>query len=170
MRKALMWAQAENRVIGRNNKLPWYLPEDLKYFKRTTYGKPVIMGRKTFDSIGKPLPGRANIVVTRHPDDLPAGVHGETSLQAAYERAEADALVNGKEEIIVMGGAQIYELALPDADRLYVTHVHAEVEGDARFPQVNWNDFVEVKRADHAAEGPNPYDYSFVIYDRVAAE
>ena len=165
MRKALMWAQAANRVIGRNNKLPWYLPEDLKYFKRTTYGKPVIMGRKTFDSIGKPLPGRANIVLTRSPDTLPNGVTGVSTLADAYERAEADAVVNGEKEIIIMGGAEVYALALPDADRLYVTHVHADVAGDAYFPPVSWEQYVEVKRADHAAEGPNPYDYSFVIYD-----
>ncbi len=166
MRKALIWAQSANRVIGRNNKLPWYLPEDLKYFKRTTYGKPIIMGRNTFDSIGKALPGRANIVLTRRPGDLPDGVTGVSTLAEAYDRAEADALVNGEAEIIIMGGAQIYALALPDADRLYVTHVHAEVDGDAYFPEVDWDQFVEVTRADHAAEGPNPYDYSFVIYDR----
>lgn len=111
MRTALIWAQAENRVIGRNNKLPWYLPEDLKYFKRVTYGKPVIMGRRTFDSIGKPLPGRANIVLTRHPETLPAGVQGVSDLESARRIAEADALVNGEEEIIVMGGARIYALA-----------------------------------------------------------
>ena len=169
MRKALIWAQAENRVIGRNNKLPWYLPEDLKFFKRTTFGKPVIMGRKTFDSIGKPLPGRANIIITRHPDDLPETVTGVTSLEAAIDTAEANALVNGEEEIIIMGGAQIYELALPLADRLYVTHVHAEVEGDAFFPEVDWSRFGEVSRADFKAAGPNPYDYSFVVYDRVTA-
>ncbi|TGG90632.1 dihydrofolate reductase [Natronospirillum operosum] len=167
MRKALIWAQARNRVIGRNNKLPWYLPEDLRFFKRTTFGKPVIMGRRTFDSIGKPLPGRANIIITRHPDDLPATVTGVTSLEQAIDTAEANALVNGEEEIIIMGGAQIYELALPQADRLYVTHVHADVEGDALFPEVDWAQFQEVSRADFKASGPNPYDYSFVVYDRV---
>lgn len=168
MRTALIWAQAQNRVIGRNNKLPWYLPEDLKFFKRTTFGKPVIMGRRTFDSIGKPLPGRANIIVTRHPDDLPETVTGVVSLQQGLDTAEANALVNGEEEIIVMGGAQIYELALPHADRLYVTHVHADVEGDAVFPEVDWTQFTEVSRADFKASGPNPYDYSFVVYDRIA--
>ncbi len=166
MRKALMWAQADNRVIGRNNQLPWYLPEDLKYFRKITYGKPVIMGRRTFDSIGRPLPGRANIVVTRHPEDLPAGVTGVTTLAEAYRRAEADALVNGEEEFVVMGGAQIYALALPDADRLYVTHVRADVDGDTYFPEVDWAAFAEVSRQSFEASGPNPYDYDFVVYDR----
>ncbi|MFY0663429.1 MAG: dihydrofolate reductase [Natronospirillum sp.] len=166
MRKALIWAQARNRVIGRDNKLPWYLPNDLQYFKKVTLGKPVIMGRKTFDSIGKPLPGRTNIVLTRTPKGLPEGVVAVTTLAEAYEQAEAVALINGVDEVIVMGGAQIYELALPDADRLYVTHVHAEVEGDARFPEVNWQRFKELSREDFAAEGPNPYPYSFVVYAR----
>lgn len=166
MRKALMWAQAENRVIGRNNQLPWYLPEDLKYFRKVTYGKPVIMGRKTFDSIGRPLPGRANIVLTRHPEQLSAGVIGVTTLAEAYQRAEADALVNGENECVVMGGAQIYALALPDADRLYVTHVRANIEGDTLFPPVDWAAFAEVARESFEAAGPNPYDYEFVVYDR----
>lgn len=167
MRKALIWAQARNRVIGRDNKLPWYLPNDLKYFKAVTLGKPVIMGRKTFDSIGKPLPGRTNIVLTRQPDDLPDGVVGVSTLAEAYEQAEAVALINGQDEVIVMGGAQVYALALPDADRLYVTHVHADVEGDAHFPVVAWSAFAEKSREDFAAEGPNPYGYSFVVYDRI---
>lgn len=166
MQMALIWAQSENRIIGRNNKLPWYLPEDLKYFKRVTYGKPVIMGRRTFDSIGRPLPGRANIVITHRPDSLPAGVQGVDSLDAARVVAEADALVNGEDEIIVMGGAQVYDLALPQADRLYVTHVRAVIEGDAVFPDVPWDDFREVSKHSHKAAGPNPYDYDFVIYDR----
>lgn len=166
MRKALIWAQASNRVIGRNNKLPWYLPNDLQYFKKVTLGKPVIMGRKTFDSIGKPLPGRTNIVLTRTPTGLPEGVVAVATLAEAYEQAEAVALINGVDEVIVMGGAQVYELALPDADRLYVTHVHADVEGDAHFPEVNWQRFEALSREDFAAEGPNPYPYSFVVYAR----
>lgn len=166
MRKALMWAQADNRVIGRNNKLPWYLPEDLKYFRKITYGKPMIMGRRTFDSIGRALPGRANIVITRHPEDLQPGVIGVSTLAEAYRCAEADGLVNGEEECVVMGGAQIYAMALPDADRLYVTHVRASVDGDTCFPEVDWAAFREVSRQCFEASGPNPYDYEFVVYDR----
>ncbi|MFC3851484.1 dihydrofolate reductase [Salinispirillum marinum] len=166
MQKALIWAQAANGVIGRNNALPWYLPNDLKFFKAMTFGKPVIMGRKTFDSIGRPLPGRTNIVLSRQPDALPAGVIGVTTLADAYAQAEAKALIDGQDEIIVMGGAQLYALALPDADRLYITHVHADVEGDAWAPEVDWSQFTERQREDFTAEGPNPYPYSFVLYER----
>lgn len=167
MRIALIWAQAENRVIGRNNKLPWYLPEDLKFFKRMTYGKPVIMGRNTFASIGKALPGRTNIVISRGQPDLPEGVVLVGSLAEALEHAQAVATIDGQAEVIVMGGAQIYALALPLADRLYVTHVHAEVQGDAFFPEVDWSAFSLVSRNNFSADGPNPYDYSFAVYDRI---
>lgn len=167
MRIALIWAMASNRVIGRDNKLPWYLPNDLKYFKQVTTGKPVIMGRKTYDSIGRPLPNRTNIVVTRDAGFQAEGVKVVHSLDDAIELAEAECLVGGSEEVIVMGGAQIYELALPRADRLYVTLVHAEVEGDAHFPEVDLNAYQERAREDYKAEGPNPYDYSFVVYDKV---
>jgi dihydrofolate reductase len=166
MRVALIWAQAKNRVIGRENKLPWYLPEDLKFFKRMTLGKPVIMGRKTFESIGKALPGRTNIVISRGEPELPPGVVLVHTLEEALAQAEAVATIDGQTEVIVMGGAQIYELALPMADRLYVTHVQAEVPGDAFFPEVPWSDFTETFRETFAAQGPNPYDYAFAVYDR----
>lgn len=167
MIKALMVAMAQNRVIGRNNKLPWYLPEDLKYFKRVTLGKPIIMGRKTFESIGKPLPGRANLVVTRsrvwdHP-----GVRVFNDLESAYRGAEAQAEIDGVDEVMVIGGGEVFTEALPDADRLYLTQVHAEVAGDAYFPEVDWNQWQEVEREDFSASGNTPYDYSFVTYDRV---
>lgn len=167
MRIALIWAMASNGVIGRDNKLPWYLPNDLKYFKQVTTGKPVIMGRKTYDSIGKPLPNRTNIVITRDAGFAIEGVKVVHSLDEAIELAEAECLVNGLDEVIVMGGAQIYEQALPRADRLYVTLVHAEVEGDAVFPEVDFAAYKEQVREDFKAEGPNPYDYSFVVYDKV---
>ncbi|GGX75839.1 dihydrofolate reductase [Saccharospirillum salsuginis] len=166
MRIALIWAMAQNRVIGRDNKLPWYLPNDLKYFKRVTTGKPVIMGRKTYESIGRPLPNRTNIVVTRDTGFEAAGVKVVHSLDEAIELSEADTVINGGEEVIVMGGAEIYAQALPRADRLYVTLVHAEVDGDAYFPEIDLNAYREVAREDYEAEGPNPYDYSFVVMDR----
>jgi len=166
MRIALIWAQAENRVIGRENKLPWYLPEDLKFFKRMTFGKPVIMGRKTFESIGKPLPGRTNIVISRGQPELPPGVVLVDTLEEALAQAEAVATIDGQDEVIVMGGAQIYALALPQADRLYVTQVKAEVAGDAYFPEVPWSEYTEMHREDFVADGPNPYNYSFVVYER----
>lgn len=168
MRIALIWAMAENRVIGRDNKLPWYLPNDLKYFKRVTTGKPVIMGRKTYESIGRPLPNRSNIVISRQAGYQAAGCQVVSTLDEALELAEAQLDISGGEEVIVMGGAEIYALALPRADRLYVTLVHAEVAGDAYFPAIDLAAWQEQGREDYAAEGPNPYDYSFVVYDRPA--
>lgn len=172
MRLAMIAAQSRNRVIGNHNKLPWYLPEDLKYFKRVTLGKPVIMGRKTFESIGRPLPGRTNIIITRNPDwhAEGAGVRVVHSLQEAIELAESLALINGFEEALVIGGAEIYALALPKADRIYLTQVHAEVQGDAFFPPLEPSQWEEVAREDFVAVEPNPYDYSFIVLDRVGGE
>lgn len=166
IRLALIVAAAENGVIGRNNALPWYLPEDLRYFKRVTMGKPIIMGRKTFESIGKPLPGRTNIVITRNPVFLAEGVKVVSSLAAALELAQHIAQVDGIEEAVVIGGAGIYQAALPFADRLYLTEVHASVEGDAELPAIDWTQWREVSREEHAAQAPNQYDYSFVCYER----
>jgi dihydrofolate reductase len=167
MKLALIWAMSRNRVIGRNNALPWHLSEDLKYFKRVTMGKPVIMGRKTWESIGRPLPGRTNIVITRNPDYVvPDGVRVVTSLDAAIDLAEKICLIEGIDEAIVMGGAEIYAQALPRAERLYLTQVHADVHGDAFFPEINLEQWHELGREDFAASGPNPYDYSFVVLER----
>jgi len=163
---SMIVAVAQNRVIGRNNALPWYLPNDLKYFKQTTLGKPVIMGRKTYESIGKPLPGRTNIVITRQADYQPEGVKVVSSVEDARALAESVCLIDGQEEAMIMGGAEIYALCLPVCDRLYLTEVHAEVEGDAWFPEYDKSEWHEVAREDFAAEGPNPYDYSFVVYER----
>ena len=168
MKLSMIVAVAENGVIGRNNSLPWYLPNDLKYFKQTTMGKPVIMGRKTYESIGKPLPGRTNIVITRQADYQPEGVKVVSSVEAARELAESVCLIDGQEEAMIMGGAEIYALALPHTDRLYLTEVHADVEGDAFFPEYDKCLWQEVAREDFAAEGPNPYNYSFVVYEAKA--
>ncbi len=164
---ALIAAVAANGVIGRDNKLPWYLPEDLKYFKRTTLGKPVVMGRLTWDSIGRPLPGRTNIVVSRQENLDIEGARVVTNLPEALSLAEAVAEIDGSEELVVIGGAQIYAEALPLAQRLYLTEVHADVEGDAWFPAWPRDAWREVAREDFYAEGPNPYDYSFVVYERL---
>jgi len=166
MRIALIVAMSRNRVIGRNNKLPWYLPEDLKYFKRVTVGKPIIMGRKTFESIGRPLPGRLNIVVTRNAEWSAEGVTAVTDLDQAFARAEAQATIDGVDEVMVIGGGHIYEAVLPRADRLYLTQVHAEVAGDAWFPVVDWDQWEEVSREDYSGNEKNPYDYSLVVFDR----
>lgn len=166
MRLAMIAAQSRNRVIGINNKLPWYLPEDLKYFKRVTLGKPIVMGRKTFESIGRPLPGRTNIVITRNLDWEHPGVRVVHDLKEGLELAESLALIDGVDEAVVIGGAEIYALCLPQAERLYLTQVHAEVDGDAFFPALESAEWHEVAREDFAADGPNPYDYSFVVLDR----
>ncbi len=162
---SLIVAAAENGVIGRNNALPWHLAEDLKHFKRLTMGKPILMGRKTFESIGRPLPGRTNIVITRNRDYQPDGVRVVDSLSAALDLAEAIALIDGADELMVIGGAQIYAEALPVAQRLYLTRVHAAVEGDAVLPQIDWSRWREVSRERCTAEPPNPYDYSFLVYE-----
>ncbi len=166
MKIVLIAAFAQNRVVGINNKLPWHLPEDLKYFKRTTTGKAIIMGRKTYDSIGRPLPNRTNIVITRNSDFKAEGVKVVSSLEAAIELAKEVNYINGIEEVMIIGGASIYEAALPMADRLYLTHVHSDVKGDAYFPEVNFSQWHEVAREDYQASDNNPYDYSFVVYDK----
>lgn len=167
MNLAIIVAQAQNRVIGINNNLPWHLPEDLRYFKQVTMGKPIIMGRKTFESIGRPLPGRTNIVITRDPDYAPENVKVVHSLEAAKELAESICMIDGGDEAMIIGGAQIYEQALAEADRLYLTQVHADVHGDAWFPEFNPGEWMEVGREDFAASGHNPYDYSFIVLQRI---
>ncbi|MDX1634744.1 MAG: dihydrofolate reductase, partial [Marinobacter sp.] len=150
-----------------NNRLPWHLPGDLRYFKQATMGKPIIMGRKTWDSIGRPLPGRMNVVVSRDPDwQAPAGTVKAVSLDEALKKAEAQAELDGSGEVMVIGGGQIYAEMLPRVDRMYITQVHAEVEGDAWFPEVNWDEWEEIGREDFTASDNNPYDYSFVVYQR----
>ncbi|TDG16049.1 dihydrofolate reductase [Seongchinamella unica] len=166
MQLAVIVAAAENGVIGRNNALPWHLPEDLKYFKRVTLGKPVVMGRKTFESIGRPLPGRTNIVITRKESWSAAGVKVVHSLDEALALAEEIAVIDGATELMVIGGAEIYRAALPRADRLYFTEVHAEVEGDALLPDIDWSTWTEVSRERFAASEANPYPYSFAVYER----
>lgn len=166
MRKALIVAMSRNRVIGRNNKLPWHLPGDLKYFKQATLGKPIIMGRNTWESIGKALPGRLNIVVSSRALELPPGVALVPTLADAFRMAEAQAEVDGVDEVMVIGGGQIYGAVLPLMDRLYITQVHAEIDGDAFFPAINLDDWQEIGREDFSASEHNPYDYSFVVYQR----
>ncbi len=169
MKISLIAALADNGVIGRDNKLPWHLPGDLKYFKAVTYGKPVVMGRKTWESLGRPLPGRTNIVITRQPGYVANGAKVVATLEAALQLAEQVALIDGQDECVVIGGAEIYALALPRCDRLYLTEVHAQVDGDAFFPPFDRTRWREVQRERFAAEGPNPYAYSLVVYERADA-
>ncbi len=168
-RLAIIVAAADNGVIGRNNGLPWNLPEDLRYFKRVTMGKPIVMGRRTFESIGRPLPGRSNIVISRNVDFMSPGVQVVTSLDEALALADNIAKIDGTSEIVVIGGAEVYRLAMAVADRLYITEVHANVEGDVMLPPVHWPDWRELSREYHAVSADNPFDYSFVVYDRVTS-
>jgi len=166
---SIIVAIAENGVIGRNNSLPWTLPGDLIHFKEITMGKPIIMGRKTFESIGKPLPGRNNIVITRNRKFSSKGIIIAHDLAAAIERGYSVALENGVGEVMVIGGSNIYIKALPLANRLYVTEVHSHIEGDVTFPKFNHAEWSELSR-DYRAAGPSETcNYSFVLYDRVDA-
>ncbi|MCB8889528.1 dihydrofolate reductase [Vreelandella malpeensis] len=164
---AMIVAMAKNGVIGVEGKLPWYLPEDLKFFKRMTQAKPLVMGRKTFASIGKPLPNRLNIVVTRDDAFMAEGIRVCHDLSQALELADQQATIEAAEEIMVMGGGEIYRQALPIAQRLYVTEVEVEVEGDTTFPEIPLSSFREVQRvAGSPGEGQPRYD--FVVYERIA--
>ncbi len=162
-RIAMIAAMAAGRVIGAGNKMPWHLPADLKHFKRLTLGKPVIMGRKTFESIGsKPLPQRINIVITRDTKFHAAGVVVAHDLQDALKKAQPHAA----EEIIIMGGASVYEQALPLADRLYLTFIQLNVAGDAHFPDFSVFRWQEIESKSHTPDAENPYNYSFVTLQR----
>ena len=164
---AMIVAMAKNRVIGVEGKLPWYLPEDLKFFKRMTQAKPLVMGRKTYASIGKPLPNRLNIVVTRDANFAAEGVRICHELPAALALADQQATIEAAEEIMVMGGGEIYRQALPYAQRLYITEVAIDVDGDAVFPELSMEEWQEVQRvAGKPAEGQPQYD--FVVYERIA--
>lgn len=162
----LVVAVARNGVIGRDNDLPWRLPKDLAYFKRVTMGHPIIMGRKTFDSIGRPLPGRCNIVVTQQAQWHAEGVEVVHSLTEALDLARAKAREQGVDQIMLIGGAQLFVPALPMAQRLYLTQVHADVVGDTYFPEFELDDWHEVERENCFADDSNPFDYSFVVYNR----
>lgn len=149
-----------NGIIGKDYTLPWRLSSDLKYFKAVTMGKPIVMGRKTHESIGRPLPGRDNVVLSRETDYQAEGCTVLNSLEDVYKRY-ADA-----GEVMVMGGADLYEQTLDKATRIYLTKVHAEVDGDTWFPKIDWDIWEEVGRQDFKADAKNEYDYSFVILER----
>lgn len=161
---AMIAAMARNRVIGVDNQLPWYLPEDLRFFKRMTQAKPLVMGRKTFASIGRALPGRLNIVVTRDRDFSPAGVRVCHDLASALRLADQQATIDAAEEIMVMGGAEIYRQALPCASCLYLTEVDIEAQGSAHFPELDTAEWREVQRVPgEPAEGQPNYDFVYYL-------
>ncbi|WP_019601301.1 type 3 dihydrofolate reductase [Teredinibacter turnerae] len=163
---ALVVGVAANGVIGRDNGLPWRLPKDLAYFKRVTMGHPIVMGRKTFDSIGRPLPGRTNIVVTRNPTWQAEGVDVCHSLEDALVLARDVATQTQVKQIMVIGGAEFYRQMLPQADRLYLTEVHADVVGDAYFPEFDRSRWQQLSAERHEADSGNPYAYSFLVLER----
>jgi len=160
-RISIIVAMAQNRAIGINNTLPWRCPEDLKHFKALTMGHHMIMGRKTFDSIGKPLPGRTSVVVTRNPELNIDGCIVVHSLEAAI------AASSGDEEIFIVGGAELYAQAIPLAHTIYLTEIQQEVAGDAYFPALNPNEWHEVARDTRTQQSPQPLSYHFVTLQRV---
>ncbi len=157
---SIIVAASTNNVIGVQGELPWRLPDDLKRFKQLTMGKPIVMGRRTFESIGRPLPGRQNIVITRQPQFKADGCDVVSSPAAALTAA-ADA-----PEIMIIGGSQIYELFLPKASRLYLTRVQADIEGDAVFPAIDEQEWHLVEREAREASEANEYAFEFRIYER----
>jgi dihydrofolate reductase len=162
---SLIAAIAQNNVIGRDNQLPWHLPADLKHFKALTLGKPIIMGRKTWDSLGRPLPGRLNLVVTRQSDLQLEGAEVFTTLEAAHARAQEWAQAQDAEEVMLIGGAQLYEMGLAQADRLYLTRVLISPQGDAYFPDVKEADWHLSSAIEHSAGVETP-GYVFEVWDR----
>ncbi|NQY51802.1 MAG: dihydrofolate reductase [Piscirickettsiaceae bacterium] len=162
MKLVIIVAMDRQGLIGKNNILPWRLPADLRYFSRLTIGKTLLMGRNTYESIGRPLPGRKNIVVTSNTDYHVDGCTVASSL----ERALCAASNYGK-EIMVIGGASLYEQFLPRVNRVYMTHVNAELEGDSWFSDWDESQWREIRREDHVSDEENQYPYSFVVYDRM---
>lgn len=158
MQIVLVAAMARNRVIGSGNTMPWHLPADLAHFKTITMGKPLIMGRKTFDSIGRPLPGRRNIVISRQKQLALPGAEVASSLEDAL------ALVNDVEQVMVIGGGAIYQLAMPIATRMELTFIDADIEGDTQFPEWDDQQWDVVAAHEHSSDGRNLYSYRFVSY------
>lgn len=157
---SIISAMDENRLIGKNNSLPWHLPADLAFFKKNTLNKPILMGRKTYESIGRPLPGRRNIIISRDPDFRAEGCEICDSLDSAL------ALVKDQQETMLIGGASLYAQTIHRAEHLYITEIHAQFEGDAWFPIIDPTLWQESWREDHQPDEKNPYYYSFVKYSR----
>ena len=165
---SMIVATADNNIIGRDNDMPWHLPADLAYFKKITLGKPIIMGRKTFESIGRPLPGRRNIVISRDVNYQAQGIDSVTSV------AQALALVNGSDgsegvdEIMVIGGGAIYAHCLPKADRLYVTHIKATIDGDTQFPHYDDGSWQKISSDVRESDEKNAHQLDYCVYERKA--
>ncbi|WP_019910729.1 dihydrofolate reductase [Paenibacillus sp. HW567] len=158
---SMIWAMAANNVIGKDNDMPWHLPRDFAYFKAETLGKRMLMGRKTWESLGgKPLKGRTSMVLTRDLSFAPEGASVVHSLEEAVaEGRKAD-------ELMIIGGAEIYKLMLPFADKLLVTRIEEEIAGDTWFPEVDWSEWRETSKIQGIRDEKNPYDYRFYVYER----
>src|SRR5687767_7834265 len=154
---SLVVAASENNVIGKDNRLLWHLPNDMKFFKNTTWGMPVIMGRKTFESLGKPLTGRTNIVMTRDREWVAKG----TTVTANMDEAMKAAAETDAKEVFVIGGGEIFKQVLPQANRVYLTRVHTKLEGDAFFPELPAKDWKLLSQLDFTADAKHAYAYSF---------
>jgi len=166
---SLIAAVGENGIIGKGNELPWRIKSELQYFKRTTQGHPIVMGRKSFESLGKPLLDRTNIIISRNPDYRIDGCVTVTSLDDGLAAAQEVAARDGIGEIFIGGGAEIYRQTLPLADRLYLTEVHLAPEGDTLFPAFDRTGWQEVKREFHAAKEGESADYTITVLERVSA-
>jgi dihydrofolate reductase len=162
MRLSIVVAMDRNRVIGQAGRLPWRLPADLRRFKRITMGKPIVMGRKTYESIGHPLPGRSNIVVTRDPGFEAQGFNKASSFEAALE------LARPADEVMIIGGTSLFEAALPRAERLYLTLIETSFDGDTWFPDYDPSQWHELSREVHPADDNNPYAHTFCILKRAS--
>ena len=158
---SMIVAHADNRIIGKDNDMPWYLPADLAYFKKTTLGKPIVMGRKTYESIGRPLPGRQNIVISRDECYQIKGVETATSIEQALT------LAGNVEELMVIGGGAIYAHCLSKADRLYITHIEANINGDTQFPAYDLEHEWQLMHSEKVCKNDkNAYDLNFCVYQR----
>jgi len=155
-------ATAKNNVIGKDNDIPWYLPADLKYFKKTTLNHHIIMGRNCYESIGKPLPKRTNVVLTRNPFFIVSNCYVTHSIEEALELAKN----NGEEEAFIIGGAQIYGQSMDLWDKLYLTEVDLEVDGDVILPEINFDEWELISEEAHQADEKNEYDYTFKVFQR----
>ena len=163
---SMIVATADNNIIGKDNDMPWHLPADLAYFKKVTLGKPIIMGRKTYESIGRPLPGRRNIVISRDQHYAAAGIDTVTSVEQALNLVNGSDGLEPVKEIMVIGGGAIYQHCLEKADRLYITHIQAAIDGDTQFPDYDEGTWGEVSSEWQAADEKNSYALNFCIYER----
>ncbi len=154
-------AMAENRAIGKNNQLLWHLPADLQHFKQLTWGKPILMGRKTYQSIGRPLPGRSNIIITRDESFTAEGC------LVVHSIPDALAVVKDTPEVMVIGGAELYQQMLPLTQRIYLTLIHQPFLADTFFPELKTNEWQEIEKIDHPADEKNNYPYSFLILQKI---